>query len=48
MVKATAERNKVVVKNLPPLLPENALVSAIDAVFEGKYSSLRFVQGRQR
>ena len=47
-MKATPERSKVVVKNLPPLLPEDAFISAIDAVFEGNYSSLRYVPGRQR
>ena len=48
MGKPASERSKVVIKNLPPLLPQDVLVSAIDAVCVGKYKALRYVPGRQR
>ena len=48
MGKPVPERSRVLIKNLPPLLPENDFKTAIDAVCAGKYSSLRYVPGKQR
>lgn len=48
MGKPTPERSKVVIKNLPPLLPEKDFLAAIEAVCKGHYHSMRYVPGRQR
>jgi hypothetical protein len=48
MSKASAERTKVVVRNLPPTLSREAFLNAIDKHAEGTYNLLAYYPGKVR
>ena len=42
------ERTKVIVRKLPPLLPEADFQAAVDEVCQGKYNWFSYVPGKLR
>jgi regulator of nonsense transcripts 3 len=48
MSKAVKERTKVVVRNLPPALTEDAFKKAIDKYYEDKYDWFSYYSGKLR
>lgn len=48
MSKAVKERTKVVVRNLPPGLTEDAFRKAVDKYYEGKFDWFSYYPGKVR
>jgi regulator of nonsense transcripts 3 len=48
MSKLHKDRTKVVVRGLPPSLPEDSFKAAIDKTLEGKYDWFSYFPGKTR